>query len=678
MTDILIVDDEAQIRTLLKQYLESSGYACWKAGSVAEAERILKSHAIDLILSDIDMPEATGFDLIRRVNADHAGTPIIIVSVIDNPEEARNALKMGVYGYIVKPFTRNIVLINVENALQRKRLELENRAYLEKLEALVSQRKETLENQLTFSQTLIDAIPNPIFYKNRDGLYQGCNTAFEALAGKKRETIIGKTAVQVAPKLLADISHATDRKLLSKPGKVTYEYDVVYPDQSTHNFLLNKATYLDSSGNVAGLVGVMVDITERQAAEEALRVSEEKFRQIVENIGIGVATISPEMKILWMNRQMRDWFPEIRVADHPICYRAFNTPPRENTCDYCPTIHTLKKGQRFEAVTATPMQEGEHQFRIIATPIHDHDGKVVAAIEMVEDITEKIVREQELRQSQKLEAIGQLSAGIAHEINTPIQYVGDNTRFLEDAFEDLNAALAAYGNLLAAAKSRSVSDDMIKEVEATIENADIAYLSTEIPSAIKQSLEGIHRVSKIVRAMRQFSHPGSEQKSTIDLNQALECTITVARNEWKYVADMKTDFATELPAIPCLPGEMNQVFLNLIINAAHAIGEETDGGRNGKGEIKIVTRAGDDAVTIRISDTGGGIPQAVQDRIFDPFFTTKPVGKGTGQGLAIARSVVVDKHDGALRFETSDDTGTTFIIDLPLSKPAEEGVNGNA
>ena len=185
-------------------------------------------------------------------------------------------------------------------------------------------------------------------------------------------------------------------------------------------------------------------------------------------------------------------------------------------------------------------------------PIHDQDGKVVAAIELVEDITEKLVWERELRQSQKLEAIGQLSAGIAHEINTPIQYVGDNTRFLEEAFGDLIAAMAAYGRLLAAVKDRTVSDVMIKEMETTIEEADIPYLSEEIPNAIEQSLEGIHRVSKIVRSMRQFSHPGTDQKTAMDLNQALDSTITVSRNEWKYVAEMETDFAADLPAVPCL------------------------------------------------------------------------------------------------------------------------------
>ncbi|WP_319405330.1 response regulator [uncultured Desulfosarcina sp.] len=675
MTNILIVDDEAQIRTLLKRYLEMAGYACQTAKDVAAAMRILDSHPIDLILSDIDMPGASGFDLVRQVNENYPDTPMIMVSIIDKPEEAREALNMGVYGYIVKPFTRNIVLINVENALRRKRLEIEKKVYLDKLESMVRQRTEMLDSQLTFLQTLIDAIPSPIFYKNKEGQFQGCNTAFEMLAGKKRNQLIGMTASDIVPKLLADISHATDRKLISNPGKVAYEYDVVYPDNSIHNFLLNKATFLDSNGNVAGLAGVMVDITERKAAEEALRVSEEKSRQIVENIGIGVATISPDMKILWMNRQMRNWFPDIQAADHPICYRAFNTPPRENLCEYCPTVRTLKEGIRFEAITATPMNAGEHQFRIVSTPIHDKDGKVVAAIELVEDISEKITLERELRQSQKLEAIGQLAAGIAHEINTPIQYVGDNTRFLEDAFGDIQPVMQTYARLLAAVKANADTSEPVADAERAIEAADLSYLSSEVPTAIGQSLEGIQRVSRIIKAMRQFSHPGTDRKIETDLNQALESTITVSRNEWKYVADMETDFAAGLPAVPCFPGELNQVFLNLIINAAHAIGEKTDEGKQGKGLIRVSTRMVDDTVQIRIADNGGGIPASIRQRVFDPFFTTKPVGKGTGQGLTIAHAVIKEKHNGSIQFDSREGEGTTFTIALPIQAVTEAGPN---
>jgi two-component system, NtrC family, sensor kinase len=276
----------------------------------------------------------------------------------------------------------------------------------------------------------------------------------------------------------------------------------------------------------------------------------------------------------------------------------------------------------------------------------------------------------QLRQAQKLEAIGQLAAGIAHEINTPTQYISDNTRFVQDAFRDVKPALEQYRRLLDAAKQNAVTEQMIREVEKLVEAADLDYLLAEVPKAIEQSLDGLRRVARIVSAMKEFSHPGSGVKTPVDLNRAIESTITVARNEWKYVAEMETDFDPHLPPVPCLPGEFNQVILNILINAAHAIADVVGRGENAKGKITVSTRRVDSVVEVRISDTGAGIPEAVRPRIFDPFFTTKPLGKGTGQGLAIARSVVVDKHAGSIRFETQTGRGTTFIIRLPLGAEA--------
>jgi signal transduction histidine kinase len=251
--------------------------------------------------------------------------------------------------------------------------------------------------------------------------------------------------------------------------------------------------------------------------------------------------------------------------------------------------------------------------------------------------------------------------------------VGDNTRFVQEAYEDLKVLLENYSGLIKAVEAAGGHADALADLTAMQEEIDLAYLMEEVPSALEQTMEGVQRVSKIVRAMREFSHPGSDQKEAVDLNRALESTITVASNEWKYVAEMETDFATDLPAVPCLPGEVNQVFLNLIINAAHAISDATDGGKSGKGRITISTRAADNHVIISIGDTGMGIPATIKSRIFDPFFTTKGVGKGTGQGLAIAHAVIVEKHKGSLRFETSEGRGTTFRIELPLSDKAEAG-----
>ncbi len=281
------------------------------------------------------------------------------------------------------------------------------------------------------------------------------------------------------------------------------------------------------------------------------------------------------------------------------------------------------------------------------------------------DVTERNALEVQLRHAQKLESVGQLAAGIAHEINTPTQYIGDNVRFLKDAFQGLAAVRPSYERLLAAAKDNSVASEPLREVTEALERADAGYLFEEIPKAIEQTLEGVARVAKLVSAMKEFSHPGTKEKIPLDLNHAIENTITVARNEWKYVANMETDFDPALPRISCQPGEFNQVILNLIVNAAHAITDKLGKDSSEQGRIKIQTRDSPGWVEIRIQDTGSGIPPNVQSRIFDPFFTTKEIGKGTGQGLAIARSVVVDKQGGTIHFDTEEGMGTTFVIRLP-------------
>ena len=294
------------------------------------------------------------------------------------------------------------------------------------------------------------------------------------------------------------------------------------------------------------------------------------------------------------------------------------------------------------------------------------------------DITDRLTLEHQLLQAQKLESVGQLAAGIAHEINTPTQYIGDNVRFLKEAFHDLEGVRASYERLLAAAQNNAVSGETVQEVMDRLQHADANYLFEEIPKAIDQSLEGVTRVAKIVGAMKEFSHPGTKDKTQLDLNHAIECTLTVARNEWKYEAELETEFDPSLPRIACQPGEFNQVILNLIVNAAHAIADVVGKDGSKKGTIKVQTRNCKDWAEIRIHDTGTGIPDSVRARVFDPFFTTKEIGKGTGQGLAIARSVVVDKHGGTIHFETAEGRGTTFVIRLPKEGKALTARTGSA
>lgn len=290
--------------------------------------------------------------------------------------------------------------------------------------------------------------------------------------------------------------------------------------------------------------------------------------------------------------------------------------------------------------------------------------------ELGEALTRLQLVQCELVQSQKLTAIGQLAAGVAHEINTPIQFVSDSVYFVREAAADLMEALAFQQEVRRSvlAGERTAAEG-IARAERREAELDLPYLRENVPAAIARAIEWLERVATIVRSLKDFAHPDRKEMSPVDLGRAIESTLAISRNEYKYVADVETDLGT-LPPVVCHAGEINQVLLNIIVNAAHAIGDVVQG-TEGRGRITVRARSDGKDVTISISDTGGGIPAAIRDRIYDPFFTTKDVGRGTGQGLAIARSVVVEKHGGELWFESEEGKGTTFHLRLPLVGRAE-------
>jgi signal transduction histidine kinase len=320
---------------------------------------------------------------------------------------------------------------------------------------------------------------------------------------------------------------------------------------------------------------------------------------------------------------------------------------------------------QVELVAARPGREARMTVNS-ARQLVGPNGECLGAVGVTQDVTAIKALERELAQAQKLESIGQLSAGIAHEINTPTQYIGDNIRFIQETFQQV---LGLVGKLAALAADHTDGMVPVTPIAAELARPDVSYWRDEIPKAIAQSLEGIARIAKIVSAMKEFSHPGLE-KTPVDLNHAIVSTITVASNEWKYIAEVRTDFDPSLPAVSVIPGAFNQVILNILVNAAHAVRAAVGESASRMGTISVATRRIEDWAEIRIADTGCGIPAKILARIFDPFFTTKPLGKGTGQGLAIAHDVVVKKLGGTISVNSEPGVGTTFTLRLPLDTPA--------
>jgi len=291
-------------------------------------------------------------------------------------------------------------------------------------------------------------------------------------------------------------------------------------------------------------------------------------------------------------------------------------------------------------------------------------AQVSGAVINFSDISEKRQMEIELRHAQKLEAVLGLAAGITHEINAPIQFIGDNTRFVQDFFRDGLAMITYYEEISRQARNGAVPPELLQALDAICTKIEWTFLNTEIPKALEQMMDGVNRVATIVRAMKELSHVDrSADKVAADFNKTIESPLIVSRNEPKFVAEVEPDLGV-LPPISCHLGDLKQVFLNPFVNAAHAIGDVMKV-TGEKGLIIVRTREDGDSVVVAVQDSGTGVPEGVRGKIFDPFFTTKEVGKGSGQGLALARAIVVEKHGGTLTFETEMGLGTTFCVHLP-------------
>lgn len=323
------------------------------------------------------------------------------------------------------------------------------------------------------------------------------------------------------------------------------------------------------------------------------------------------------------------------------------------------------------------LAEGNITLRDTLKAETDEDGQIIGIIGCVQDISAFKQAQQELERTQLLQAMGRLLAGIAHEINTPVQFIGDNLTFLADAWRVLQQWLDLTQECINEVKDhREVAGRIrhwLEKIEQFKQNADTEFILHEFPAAVQQSLEGVGRVAGLVLAMRDFSHMDERRMAPADLNRAIRSTVTILRNELKYITDVQTDFDPDLPEVFCSVDEMNQVFLNLLINAGHSIQEKIEQGHLQRGCIRIRTRTEDDGIIIRIEDNGAGIRPEIQDRIFERFFTTKrnhPKRHGTGQGLAMVHTIVVQRHEGRIQVDSRPGDGAAFTIYLPL-KPVK-------
>jgi len=525
-----------------------------------------------------------------------------------------------------------------------------------------------LERERTMLRALIDNVPDFMWVKDVNSRFVMANSSVARLFGvETQECLLGKTDFDFFPVEMANSFYEDEQQIVrSGQGLFNLEEEPKDSQGNDVHVLTTKVPLREGKGQVTGIACVGRDISERKKNEDALRRAEGKYRGIFNEAIVGIFQLAPSGAFLDVNPAMARIFGydsrEEMITTCAFTSAACHVDVRRRD-EFVSAMNTAGKVENFECQVFR--KDGSKIWMSISVRAITEDGAVVRHEGMGEDVTERNLLRDQLLQAQKLESVGQLAAGIAHEINTPTQFIEHNVHFLKDGFQDLVSLLGHYDRLLEAAKGGSLSSQIVEDVAAAVDLADASYLLQEIPKAFEQMLDGVTRVSSLVGAMKEFSHPGKKEKVPLDLNRAIQSTITVARNEWKYVAELDTAFDPSLPMVSCHAGEFNQVILNLIVNAAHAIADVAAKGGAPMGRITVQTHQVKEWIEIRIQDTGMGIPEGVRSRIFDPFFTTKELGKGTGQGLAIARSVIVDKHKGSIAFETEEGTGTTFIIRLP-------------
>jgi PAS domain S-box-containing protein len=500
------------------------------------------------------------------------------------------------------------------------------------------------------------------------------NTALEQrILGYATEELVGRDLFSITNPGDYEEDMAVGRRILSgESSTVQHERRYRHSNGSWVWCLLNLSAVRGDDGAVRQYVLQVEDVTQRRVIEQFLRESESRYRSLVEHLPLVTYRdrldadssnlfSSPQVEHL-LGRPPQDWiddptlFPAVIHPDDRERVMAEVQRCNETLEDFACEFRTLG----VDGHHAVVFKEG--------VVVRDEQGEPMYRQGYLLDVTERRGLEEQLRLAQKLESVGQLAAGIAHEINTPIQFVGDSMAFVRDATADLLALLAASRDGLASLQGPE-ADAVRAQLAEAEEEADLAYLRERLPAAFERTADGIDRVASIVRAMKAFAHPTVGTHAPVDLNESVRTTLVVAKAEYKYIADVELDLDDAIPLVSADAGELNQVLLNLVVNAAHAIEDTGDRNATRRGTITITTASAGGDVVVAIRDTGCGIPDDVRARIFDPFYTTKVVGRGTGQGLAIARSIVVDNHHGRIEVDSSPGGGTTMTVRLPVEAP---------
>ena len=548
---------------------------------------------------------------------------------------------------------------------------------------LISDREQLLETFLDISEVkriqedlrVNEERYRTLFNNANEGIYIAQDRRVK-FPNPKVEEISGYSKEELESQPFANLIHPEDvdmvverykKRLQGENGPSNYIFRIIHKTGGIRYVELHVMPF--TWEDAPATLNFITDVTERIQSEKAIRDSEERYRTLVEAMREGLIFLDAEFNLEFYNTRFSEM---LGYSADEMSRMSLHRLLGEDAAR-----HMIRKGKKAK-------EGGEESYELalakkngdkLLTMVHPvslfDDGAYRGLLAVLVDITEKKMMEQRLNQAQKLESIGQLAAGVAHEINTPTQFIYTNIEFLEESCDALLGLAAEFQKIIETARAGlPVTGDQIRQSERRIEEADLDFLVEEVPESLSGALDGVRRISRIVDSMKYFSHPGGGDRKPIDVNDAVRNAVTITTNEWKYSTEVVTDLDDSLPPLPCFAAEFSQVLLNLIINAVHAISESIGENPEEKGTIWIRTRQDDGWLELRIRDTGAGIPENIRPRIFDPFFTTKDLLKGTGQGLSIAHGVIVEMHGGTIDFETEIGRGTTFVLRLPI-EPVE-------
>lgn len=530
----------------------------------------------------------------------------------------------------------------------------------------------SLQADLRRREFLLDLAQDPICLVDRDQRYAWANNAYLLRLGLAREELVGKTRSELLDGAEREQIFTQQRDICLSGRETTITIDETGGDGETRRYEIHCAPYPGEATDATHIGAVYRNITKRWRAERTALRNSEQLALMVESISSILIVLDGEDVVAhWNETAARVFGMDADAAvGRPLLELGLGWSA-ETLSKYLADCRRQREALRIESLPYHRPGEQPKALGLTLNPSHDGPNKSAVLI-LGNDITDIQTRQMRAIHEQKMHSIGQLTAGVAHELNTPARFVSNNIRFLEEGFDDLLALLAAYEDLAEGLREGRDPGELLQNISALAEEADLKFLFREIPPAISQSLRGMERVSQILQTMKQFSHPGATPKQLVDVNQAVENTCLVTRGEWKRSSKLVLDLEPGLPQIMAMPVELNQALLNVALNAAQA-NEETAPGRDGLGELIVQTRLADDMehVLIRISDSGPGVDPANADKLFNLFYTTKDPGQGTGQGLAITRSIVETQHDGSITFENRAEGGVRFTIRLPIGKTTE-------